>query len=88
MRKLRKADCPGKFGWNKALGVAAAAIAMAFALSIFTQPGQAALEKLKQYFRPEKVVEYEVEVTRKTLTPDCSKVKWAMFCTTIRNAIR
>lgn len=62
IEEIEKSRLPGKkFGWNKALGVAAAAIAMAFALSIFTQPGQAALEKLKQYFEPEKVVEYEVE---------------------------
>ena len=34
---------------------------MVFVLSTFTQPGQAALEKLKKYFEPEKIIGYEVE---------------------------
>ncbi|HCS73133.1 MAG TPA: hypothetical protein DIW17_04570 [Clostridiales bacterium] len=34
---------------------------MVFVLSTFTQPGQAALEKLKKYFELEKLIGYEVE---------------------------
>lgn len=49
------------FTWKRALGIGAVAAAMVFMLSTFTQPGQAALEKLKQYFEPEKIVKYEVE---------------------------
>jgi len=49
-------------GWKKAAGITAAAAVMALVLGgIFTQPGQAALEKIRQYFEPEKVVEYEIE---------------------------
>ena len=48
--------------WKKAVGISAAAVVTALALGgIFTQPGQAALEKIRQYFEPEKVVEYEIE---------------------------
>lgn len=48
--------------WKKAVGISAAAVVTTLALGgIFTQPGQAALEKIRQYFEPEKVVEYEIE---------------------------
>ncbi len=47
--------------WRRALSIGVAAAAMVFVLSTFTQPGQAALEKIKKYFEPEKIVRYEVE---------------------------
>jgi hypothetical protein len=49
------------FQWKRALGIGAVAVAMVFVLSMFSQPGQAALERIRKYFEPEKIVGYEVE---------------------------
>jgi len=49
---------------NRAAGLTAAAAVVILAIGVFTQPGQAALLKIKQYFEPEKIVEYDVEGSR------------------------
>lgn len=60
--EIEKNKLPGKtYTWEKALGLVAAAMVIIFLLSIFTQPGQAALEKLRKHFEPERMSEYEVE---------------------------
>ncbi|HHY83672.1 MAG TPA: hypothetical protein GX505_13495 [Clostridiales bacterium] len=46
---------------NRIVGISAAAAVLVLALGSFTQPGQAALDKIRKYFAPEKIVEFEVE---------------------------
>lgn len=46
---------------GRIISIGATAAVLAIAMSTFTQPGQAALEKIRQYFEPQKQVETEVE---------------------------
>ena len=50
--------------WNRKVGIGVSAAVLVLVLSISTRTGQAALEKIRQYFEPEKIVEYEVEGSR------------------------
>lgn len=50
-----------KSALGKIISIGTTAAVLLITLSTFTQPGQAALEKIRQYFEPQKQVETEVE---------------------------
>lgn len=56
-RKMPK----GKSALGKIISIGTVAAVMLITIGTFTQPGQAALEKLRQYFEPQKQVEHEIE---------------------------
>jgi hypothetical protein len=50
-----------KSALGKIISIGTVAAVMLITIGTFTQPGQAALEKIRQYFEPEKQVEHEIE---------------------------
>ena len=56
-----------KSAWGKVVSIATAAAVMLIVLGTYTQPGQAAWEKIREYFEPEKKVETEIEGSKETV---------------------